>query len=268
MMQLFTLRNALVAAAIGLIAAFGYETDWGDAFSAPPIPTRQTAAKHDSAAVLPDFRLSSEANAYSQITERPLLNPSRKPAPTQAPVAAATEPPKPQIRRGLYGLVGVTEFDGSRVAQVRELATGRLRSIRVGDRLQELLVKQIDSDAIVLTFNADSEKLMLPKFTASGRVPQLQPQPQPQPQAPSPVAPQPATAAALPAQPPSPAVAANLPQPATSDVPPAPANLPPGAMYNPNTGAITMPSQREVANSVDVLERRRQARLNAMQPPR
>ena len=84
MMQLFTLRNVLVVTAVGLAAAFAYETDWGDAFSASPVALRQTAARQDSAAVLPDFRLSSESNAYSQITERPLLNPSRKPAPTQA----------------------------------------------------------------------------------------------------------------------------------------------------------------------------------------
>jgi hypothetical protein len=172
MMQLFTLRNALVAAAIGLIAAFGYETDWGDAFSAPPIPTRQTAAKHDSAAVLPDFRLSSEANAYSQITERPLLNPSRKPAPTQAPVAAATEPPKPQIRRGLYTLIGVTDLGGSMIAQVKEVSTGRVKSVREGDSLQELGVKKIEPSRITLAFRSDTDVVELPKYTASGRVPQ------------------------------------------------------------------------------------------------
>jgi hypothetical protein len=175
MMQLFTLRNALVAAAIGLIAAFGYETDWGDAFSAPPIPTRQTAAKHDSAAVLPDFRLSSEANAYSQITERPLLNPSRKPAPTQAPVAAATEPPKPQIRRGLYTLIGVTDLGGSMIAQVKEVSTGRVKSVKEGDSLQELGVSHVESSHVTLTYQSETEVLELPRYTASSKVPQIVP---------------------------------------------------------------------------------------------
>jgi hypothetical protein len=171
MMQLFTLRNVLVVTAVGLAAAFAYETDWGDAFSASPVALRQTAARQDSAAVLPDFRLSSESNAYSQITERPLLNPSRKPAPTQAPVAAATEPPKPQIRRGLYTVVGVTDLGSVKIAQLREAATGRIKSVREGDALQEMKVTKIDGDRVTLAFMGETDVISMAKFTASGRVP-------------------------------------------------------------------------------------------------
>lgn len=171
-MTLFTLRNALILAALGLAAAFGYETDWGDAFTAPPLTLRTAPAKQDSAAVLPDFRLSSEANAYAQITERPLLNPSRKPAPTQAPVAAATEPPKPQIRRGLYTLVGVTDLGSVKIAQLKEVSTGRIKSVKVGDDLQEMKLAKIDGDRVTLSFMGETDVINMAKFTASGRAPQ------------------------------------------------------------------------------------------------
>ncbi len=171
-MMLFTLRNALIVAALGLAAAFGYETDWGDAFTAQPLTLRNGPAKHDSAAVLPDFRLSSEANAYAQIAERPLLNPSRKPAPTQAPVAAATEPPKPQIRRGLYTLVGVTDLGSVKIAQLKEVSTGRIKSVKVGDDLQEMKLAKIDGDRVTLSFMGETDVFDMAKFTASGRAPQ------------------------------------------------------------------------------------------------
>lgn len=193
-MTLFTLRNALIVAALGLAAVFGYETDWGDAFTAPPLTLRNTPAKHDSAAVLPDFRLSSEAHAYSQITERPLLNPSRKPAPTQAPVAAATEPPKPQIRRGLYTLVGVTDLGSIKIAQMREASNGRVKSVRVGDALQEMKVAKIEVDRVTLSFMGETDVVDLAKFTASGRVPQPFVQASPPPIQPPATAPVPASA--------------------------------------------------------------------------
>ncbi|MBP6528960.1 MAG: hypothetical protein KA260_02485 [Burkholderiales bacterium] len=256
MMQLFTLRNALVAAAIGLIAAFGYETDWGDAFSAPPIPTRQSAAKHDSAAVLPDFRLSSEANAYSQITERPLLNPSRKPAPTQAPVAAATEPPKPQIRRGLYTVVGVTDLGSVKIAQLREASTGRIKSVQEGDALQEMKVAKIDGDRVTLAFMGETDVINMAKFTASGRVPQ------PAVAAAPPPAPLPVPVPAQPANPQLPTAKA-----ATAQLPPQNPAIP-GGQPLPDRNAVLsgtpLPNGQPYtsANAEAFIEARRRARFN------
>ncbi|MEQ1594537.1 MAG: hypothetical protein ABL985_05525 [Casimicrobium sp.] len=258
MMQLFTLRNVLVVTAIGLAAAFAYETDWGDAFSASPVALRQTAARQDSAAVLPDFRLSSEANAYSQITERPLLNPSRKPAPTQAPVAAATEPPKPQIRRGLYTVVGVTDLGSVKIAQLREAATGRIKSVQEGDALQEMKVTKIDGDRVTLAFMGESDVISMAKFTASGRVPQP-------------------VAVAAPVQPAQPVAAAkpNLPAgtpPPVAMAPGAPnaaqAPVLPGAQPIPDRNAILsaspLPNGQPYtsANAEAFIEARRRARFN------
>ena len=258
MSSFFTLRTGLIALALALIAALGFETEWGTALKSAATPTRSVTGKRDNAAVLPDFRLSSEATNYAQISERPLLNPTRKPAPTQL-VVAATEPPRPQVRRGLYQLIGVMDLGTVKVAQVREIASNRTRSIREGDALQEMTVKKVEATQVTLAFLGETDVLELAKFTASGRVPQ-------------PVAPPPqlAQAAVQPQQPPQsppfiPAGAAVLPPmpvTPTAVVQPAPS----GPRTYPN-GLVDVTPQsnepRQVVNVVEMLERRRLARQQA-----
>lgn len=202
----FSLRNGLIALAIALAIGLGFETDWGAALMSQTPVSRNVSGKHEMASVLPDFRLGSEAGMYSQIVEKPLLNPSRRPAPTQA-VVAATEPPKPQIRRGLYQLVGVIDLGKSRIAQVREVASNRVLSVRAGDKLQELTVEDIDAGNVRLAFQGEHELISLAKFTPSGRVP-----PPPAPPAPPAVQPQPVSAASAPMPAPV-AAAAPIPVP-------------------------------------------------------
>lgn len=203
MSALFTLRNALIATAAALLIALGIETDWGAALTTPPLQSRSGAVKHDATAVLPDFRLSSEASAYSQIVERPLLNPSRKPAPTQL-VTAAPEPPKPQVRRGLYQLIGITDLGVIKIAQLREIASNRVKSVRQGDQLQEMTVAKVEPTQVTLSFQGETDVIEMAKFTASGRVPQPAPPPPmitpPPPVAVAEVAPAPPVAAQPPPQ--------------------------------------------------------------------
>lgn len=256
MSALFTLRNALLATAVALLVALGIQTDWGAALTAPALQSRSGVVKQDSTSVLPDFRLGSEASAYSQIVERPLLNPSRKPAPTQL-VTAAPEPPKPQVRRGLYQLIGITDLGTVKIAQLREVASNRVKSVRQGEQLQEMTVAKIEQTQVTLAFQGETDVIEMPKFTASGRVPQP--------------APPPAIA------PPPP------PQPVAVQAPP-PQNLPPGVYANPLIAAAQLAAsgqaaapvapapvaapaqpapQREVISVVEMLERRRLARQQA-----
>ena len=249
MSSLFTLRNVLIAAAVALAAALGFETDWGSALSASAIPAHSVSGKHDSAMVLPDFRLQSETGTYAQISERPLLNPSRRPAPTQL-IQAATEPPKPQVRRGLYQLIGVMDLGTVKVAQVREIASNRTKSVREGDALQEMTVKKVDATQVTLAFQGETDVLEMAKFTASGRVPQPAPPP---PVPPQPVAQAQPAPAQAPSAPPNPAFAGiaqppmPVPQPVATGVP----------------AAVAPPPQREVISVVEMLERRRLARQQA-----
>lgn len=265
MMRLLSLRNALIVLALALVAALGYETDWGAAlFNSNPAATRTPPGKHEIATVLPDFKLSSEASTYSQIVDKPLLNPTRKPAPTQI-VQAATEPPKPQIRRGLYQLVGVTDFGKTRIAQLREVANNKVQSVREGDKLQEMTVKKIDPAQVVLAFQGETDVVDLPKFTASGRVP-APPAPVAPPAPPPPVV----AAAGQPARPalPSPPVGNAVPLPGQAPTPgtvpsPAPAN--PAAGRDPNALLSNNPlpnGQPYTASNADAfIEARRRARF-------
>ena len=265
--MVFTLRNLLIAAAIALAVALGIETDWGDALGKLNLQQRGAQSKGDGKGVLPDFKLGSDASAYGQIVERPLLNPSRRPAPTQPVAAVAPEPPKPQIRRGLYLLAGISDLGTVKVAQLRELGTARPKSVKVGDTLQEMTVTQIDSDSVTLAFMGETDVLTLPKFTASGRVPQpaAPPQPSPQPPPQQPVAQIPSAVGAappgtdpMPPAQPAPArtvmgipVAAATPQPATDN---APRPVFPGAGENsPIPGRISVG---------ELLEARRRMRNN------
>ncbi len=256
MSTLFTLRNALIATAVALLVALGIETDWGAALTTPPLQSRSGAVKQDATSVLPDFRLGSEASAYSQIVERPLLNPSRKPAPTQL-VTAAPEPPKPQVRRGLYQLIGITDLGVVKIAQLREIASNRVKSVRQGDQLQEMTVAKVEPTQVTLSFQGETDVIEMAKFTASGRVPQPAPPPviaQAPPLVAAPQAP-PAQSLAAAAYA-NPIIAAQL---AASGQPAAPAApTPPVAATPPSP---TQP--REVVSVVEMLERRRLARQQA-----
>ncbi|MBC7710520.1 MAG: hypothetical protein H7203_10690 [Rhizobacter sp.] len=254
MSALFTLRNALLAVAAALLVALGIESDWGAALSAPVLQVRSGVVKQDAASVLPDFRLGSEANAYNQIVERPLLNPSRKPAPTQL-VTAAPEPPKPQVRRGLYQLIGITDLGAVKIAQVREVASNRVKSVRQGDQLQEMTVAKVELTRVTLSFQGETDVIEMAKFTASGRVPQPAPPPVAIAQAPPPAAAGPASVQIPPvASPPNPTIS-TFGQPAAV-----------GQRVFPNgLVAVDPPDDRprETINVVEMLERRRLARQQA-----
>jgi hypothetical protein len=166
------IQIGLAALAAALVIALGWITDWGQDIGRVQLHENAATAKADGATVLPDFKLGSEASAYALIADKPLLNPTRKPAPTQPIAAVAPEPPRPQIRRGLYQLVGVSDFGGVKVAQVREVSSSRVRSVRVGDALQELTVRSVAPESITLAFAGEEELVTLPKFTQSSQIPQ------------------------------------------------------------------------------------------------
>jgi hypothetical protein len=250
------LRIALTLLALALAGALGWMTDWGQGFGETNIGEKNVVAKAESATVLPDFKLGSDASAYAAIAEKPLLNPTRKPAPTQAVAVAAPEPPKPQIRRGLYQLVGVSDLGSVKIAQVREVAGGKVRSVRAGENLQELRVAKIDLNAVTLEFQGETDVLEIAKYTASGRVPQQPVPPPPIAGAQPPVPPQQMPPGIAPQPVPQPNVA-GLPRPAPGADGVADPNLPPGAVVNRRTGAVTLPGQRSDVASVGEIARRR-----------
>lgn len=236
--RLINVGLAILAGALAF--GFAYITEWGERLLNPVVLPGEPTAKSplQGVDVLPDFKLSGEAAAYNVISQRPLLNPTRAPAPTAA-VIVTTEPPKPQIRRGLYELLGVSEIGSTRVAQLRENATRRVVSARVGDNLQELKVEKITPDGVVLAFQNEKDEIRLARFTASSRVPQPPP-----PQAPPAVPPtpqqQPQVASAQPVPVPQSPVASptNVAGYPPAGGAPAAASPPPVAAVEPNTPEV------------------------------
>lgn len=173
------IQTFLSVCAAALALGLGFMTNWGQNLSSDEINLKNSASKFEATNVLPDFKLSAEQSAYAGISERPLLNPSRRPAPTQAVAQVAPEPPRPQIRRGLYQVLGISDYGDVKFAQVREAATRRIQSVKTGDALQEMSVKSIDSTKVVLAFQGETDEIELPRFTASGQVPAPPPIPLP-----------------------------------------------------------------------------------------
>ncbi len=240
------LQIALAVLAAALVGALGWLTDWGQDFGDTQRAEKPVAAKADPTSVLPDFKLGSESAAYAVIAERPLLSPSRAPAPTQPIQATAPEPPKPQIRRGLYQLIGVSDYGSVKVAQVRELAGGKVRSVKVGDSLQEMRVAKINANDLTLEFQGETDVMQIARFTASGRVP-----------APPPVQP------TLP--PPQPVAAAPAPQlPFAQPVPAQPSQPMPGNRVSADAAANTNTSAETDAGLE--ARRARRAALDASRP--
>jgi hypothetical protein len=256
---MFTVRNLLLVTAAALLVALGVETEWGGLLGTPQVQARTGGTKQDVVSVLPDFRLSPEAGAYGQIAERPLLNPSRRPAPTQA-VVLAPEPPKPQVRRGLYQLIGITDLGSVKIAQVKEVASNRVKSVREGDLLQEMTVTKVGSTQVTLAFQGETDVIEMAKFTASGRVPQPPPPP-PQPVAQAAPPPQPGQVPVPQAPQPTPVNAAVPPVAAVAGQPaPAAQRVFPNGLVATDTPTD---QPRQVMNVVEMLERRRLARQQA-----
>jgi hypothetical protein len=155
---------------VAALAAYGaYLTDYGRALTADGLAWRKPATASANTGVVPDIAFNADASPYAAVTDRNLFVPWRKPAPPPEPPPPAAEPPKPQIRRGIYALTGTMQVGDQVFATVKENATNRAKQVKVGDTLQEYSVKSVDTDRVILAFAGQEEELVLARFTQSGR---------------------------------------------------------------------------------------------------
>ena len=148
-------RAASVTALIALCAVLGgviyselSAPIEGAASTASPAP----AASKPLAAGEPDGFTPPAAQAYSEISERPLFSASRRPAPRQSSPEA-------------IGAVSSFVFAGSiiskteRVALVQHSQPVKLVRLREGDSLEGWTVVAIEADRVILEHNGDREEL-------------------------------------------------------------------------------------------------------------
>jgi hypothetical protein len=149
------LIGVLAVAAAGLAVVIGFETGFGVRL-APSIPagTGRPAAPF-VAKLLPPFTATSAEQAYPEMVARPLFVPLRRPAP--APEAAAQS----VMKRGQYVLQGVTIAGDTRIALLKEKATGHIVRVEKGHEVNGMKLSEVNPEAVTLSQGSEQEVLPL-----------------------------------------------------------------------------------------------------------
>jgi hypothetical protein len=186
----------------GLAAVIGWETDWGRAVEKHPPAAEAIAPKPVVTSLLPEFTIAGGASARTEMVERTLFNPTRRPAPSAVQDAAAM-----RLKPGQFALTGTMVVEGKSTAYLREVASNKSQRVRAGEKVNGMLVAEIRPDRVKLTLGDESEELVLKVVTN-----------------PRPTAPPAAVAQAVP--PPAGAVPPTATAPPAAAVPPAPVGAP------------------------------------------
>jgi len=139
-----------------LAAMVGWETDWGRAIDKLPQPALAAAPKPVVASLLPEYTIAGGMAVRTEMVQRTLFNPTRRPAPAAAQDGAAA-----RLQRGQFALTGTIVVDGKSTAFLREVAGNRARRVQAGEKINGLLVAEVKPDRVNLTLGDESEELVL-----------------------------------------------------------------------------------------------------------
>lgn len=144
------LALALLAAA--LVAVIAVELGVGGlSTSIPGQPSRRANA--GEAKLLPPIVAAAPEQVYPEMGARPLFTPTRRPAPEAIAQNAMV--------RGQYILLGITVAGDTRIAMLREKASGRLFRAERGKEINGIKVTQIEAETVTLGLGDDREVLTL-----------------------------------------------------------------------------------------------------------
>jgi len=220
-----------------VVAALGFETDWGRAVSHDMPAVRAVPPQPVAVSLLPEYRVDGGIEARRDTVDRVLFNPTRRPAPP----ATQTAGTKSTMQKGLYALTGTTVVGNTATAFLREVNGGKSRAVKQGETLNGMLIAEVKPDRVRLKQGDDEEDLTL-KIAAGPKTTIL-------PAAPAPAQPTPQATGGSRAQ----------PQPAAGTDAPVPRAVTPA---RPATGAPAAAPRASGSVSVGELlaERRRAAR--------
>jgi len=140
-----------------VLAAFiGWETDWGRHIVRVPSSPPPLEPKSITPAVLPEYQIAGGLQAHSETVERTLFNATRRPA----PVLAGDGGPG-VLKPGQFQLMGTTVTGDHNIAFLKEVAGGKSKVVRQGDRLNGMLVASVQADRVKFTLGDESEELFL-----------------------------------------------------------------------------------------------------------
>jgi hypothetical protein len=152
----FLRRNPLVAAMAGLcavlVAIIAVELVAIDPSKGRAAPAKAVAAE---AKLLPPVASASAESAYPETASRPLWIPTRRPAPPAAVAAQQTMP------RDQFVLQGVVMAGPTRIAFLKEKASGRVHRVELGREVNGLHVAEVEAEQVTLTQGAEREVLAL-----------------------------------------------------------------------------------------------------------
>ena len=138
-----------------LAALIGWQTDWGRAVEMRRPPPVAIAPAPVVVSLLPEYTIDSGTGGRTEMVERTLFNPTRRPAP-----ALPQEGGQPRMVRGQFALTGTTVSEGKSTAFLRE-SSGKSRRVQAGDSINGLKVAEVKADRVMLTLGDESEELML-----------------------------------------------------------------------------------------------------------
>jgi len=139
-----------------LAAAIGWETDWGSALDKRPQPAAAIEPMPVVASLLPEFTIAGGVAARTEMVQRTLFNPTRRPAPAVAQDGAAA-----RLQRGQFALTGTMLVDGKSTAFLREVAGNKARRVEAGEKINGMLVADVRPDRVTFTLGDESEELVL-----------------------------------------------------------------------------------------------------------
>jgi hypothetical protein len=146
---LFVALAVVAVALAGVIAAEVYVGGWEG--SVPAVPAKRTSAA--DAKLLPPVVAVAPEQAYPEVPARPLFTPTRRPAPE----AVA----QPTVVRGQYVLLGITVAGNTRIAILREKASGRIVRVEKGKDIGNIKVSSVEPEVIILNHGSEQEVLSL-----------------------------------------------------------------------------------------------------------
>lgn len=107
------------------------------------------------AKLLPPIAAASPEQAYPETVNRPLWIPTRRPAPSAVAAPAASFPP------GQFILQGVIVAGGTRVALLKEKASGRIHRAEKGRDVNGIQVAEVEPESVTLAQGDQREVLEL-----------------------------------------------------------------------------------------------------------
>jgi hypothetical protein len=113
------------------------------------------APKPVVASLLPEYAIVGGAAGHTEMVQRTLFNPTRRPAPV-APEAGTA-----RLQRGQFALTGTLVIDGKSTAYLKEVSGNKARRVLAGERINGMLVAEVSPDRVRLTLGDESEVLTL-----------------------------------------------------------------------------------------------------------